>query len=420
MNALLVITPQPAYLEQARSGSSGSDTGAGTEGLRFYVFTCRTSARKKLGPLLQQAVHREGRAGRGAERADHRSGNARRHHRVAADVPAAVDDDRQPQQPAAVATASATSTAAPATSPATAAGARAARATGSASCAPCRWWADKDNNTLLVVATPVEYTVIEAALKKLDVPSRQVMMDVTIAEVTLKDEIDFGVDWLFKGGAPSGRGAGGLLIRSTPVNAGTPGGGGSGHRHRGTTTPRSRWAQGFTYIINNANFPGGIQAVLRLMDTYGNTKVIANPRLVAIATRRRQSSPATGSRSTSRRTPAAAPGQQQLHHHQRRNTLTPACCCRSRPTSTPAGWSRWTCRRKSATRATSTRRGAADQHAVGADHRQRADRADDGSGWPHRRDQAEPEQGPAAAVAKSRTWADCSGIRRSRPIAPSS
>ena len=41
-------------------------------------------------------------------------------------------------------------------------------------------------------------------------------------------------------------------------------------------------AQGFTYIINNANFPGGVQAVLRLLDTYGDTKVIANPHLAAL------------------------------------------------------------------------------------------------------------------------------------------
>jgi general secretion pathway protein D len=141
--------------------------------------------------------------------------------------------------------------------------------------------ADKDNNTLLIVATPLEYTVIEAALKKLDVPARQVMMDVTIAEVTLKDEIDFGIDWLFKGGAPSGRGSGGLVVGkgSVPTNPAVPGTSVTG----GTTTnPVLAIAQGFTYIINNANFPGGVQAVLRLMDTYGNTKVVANPRLAAL------------------------------------------------------------------------------------------------------------------------------------------
>ncbi len=50
----------------------------------------------------------------------------------------------------------------------------------------------------------------------------------------------------------------------------------------GTTNPALSLAQGFVYIINNANFPGGIQAVLRLLDTYGNTKVVANPHLAAL------------------------------------------------------------------------------------------------------------------------------------------
>ena len=65
-------------------------------------------------------------------------------------------------------------------------------------------------------------------------------------------------------------------------------------------------------------------------------------------------------------------------------------------------------------------RRSADQHAFGADDRQRAERADDGDGRPHRRNQAESELGPAAAVAYSRTSADCSAIRRSRTTAPSS
>jgi general secretion pathway protein D len=141
---------------------------------------------------------------------------------------------------------------------------------------------DKDNNTLLIVATQQEYTVIEAAIRKLDVPGRQVMIEVTIAEVRLTDEIQFGIDWLFKGGAPSGRGAGGNLTRAAPFN---PGGSVSSSTSTGGTTTTDgglSLAKGFLYIINNANFPGGIQAVLHLLDTYGNTKVIANPHLGAL------------------------------------------------------------------------------------------------------------------------------------------
>ena len=99
-------------------------------------------------------------------------------------------------------------------------------------------------------------------------------IEVTIASVTLTDELDFGVEWLFKGGAPSGRGAGGLIIRSTPFNPG-------GSQNPNNTGARHR-ARASRYIIQNANFPGGIQAILHLLDTYGDTKVVANPHLAAL------------------------------------------------------------------------------------------------------------------------------------------
>ena len=138
--------------------------------------------------------------------------------------------------------------------------------------------ADKDNNTLLIIATPAEYSVIEAALKKLDVPQRQVIIDVTIAEVTLSDELKFGVEWLFKGGAPSGRGSGGLLTGSIVTQSLYPS---TSALPSATDNPAACLAKGFTYIINNANFPGGIQAALRLLDSFGSTKVVANPHVAA-------------------------------------------------------------------------------------------------------------------------------------------
>src|SRR5258706_2066965 len=133
-----------------------------------------------------------------------------------------------------------------------------------------------DDGNEYAATAAAEYSVIEAALRKLDVPQRQVVMEVTIAEVTLTDDITFGVDWLFKGGAPSGRGSGGNIngIISTPTNPALP--------PTTTTNPAVALAQGFTYILNNANFPGGIQAALRLLDSYGNTKVIANPHVAAL------------------------------------------------------------------------------------------------------------------------------------------
>ncbi len=138
--------------------------------------------------------------------------------------------------------------------------------------------ADKDNNTILTVATPAEYAIIEAALKKLDVPQRQVAIELTIAEITLTDSLQFGVEWLFKGGAPSGRGSGGLFNQTSPFNPAVP----IATAAASTTPLGLALSTGFNYLINNANFPGGVQAALHLLDTYGNTKVISNPHLAAL------------------------------------------------------------------------------------------------------------------------------------------
>ena len=136
---------------------------------------------------------------------------------------------------------------------------------------------DKDNNTILIVATPPEYSIIEAALKKLDVPQRQVVIEATIAEVKLTDSLQFGVEWLFRGGAPSGRGSGGNLTRSTPFNP-QP----QPNAVTVPTTPGLAILQGFYYLINNAAFPGGVQAALHLLDQYGDVKVISNPHLSSL------------------------------------------------------------------------------------------------------------------------------------------
>jgi general secretion pathway protein D len=101
------------------------------------------------------------------------------------------------------------------------------------------------------------------------------VIEVTIAEVKLTDDLQFGVEWLFRGGAPSGRGSGGNVTRSTPFNP-QPG------LLPVPTTPGLALLQGFYYLINNAAFPGGVQAALHLLDQYGDVKVISNPHLASL------------------------------------------------------------------------------------------------------------------------------------------
>jgi general secretion pathway protein D len=55
--------------------------------------------------------------------------------------------------------------------------------------------ADRNNGALLVVATDSEYAVIEAAIRKLDVMPMQVMIEATIAEVTLNNTLQYGTQF---------------------------------------------------------------------------------------------------------------------------------------------------------------------------------------------------------------------------------
>jgi general secretion pathway protein D len=56
------------------------------------------------------------------------------------------------------------------------------------------------NNALLIYATPAEYSVIEGMLHKIDIIPLQVLIEATIAQVELNDQLQYGTQWFFKTG----------------------------------------------------------------------------------------------------------------------------------------------------------------------------------------------------------------------------
>jgi general secretion pathway protein D len=55
--------------------------------------------------------------------------------------------------------------------------------------------ADKTTNSLIIIASPQDYGVIEEVIKKLDIVRAQVYVEALIAEVTLDKVKDLGVEW---------------------------------------------------------------------------------------------------------------------------------------------------------------------------------------------------------------------------------
>lgn len=62
--------------------------------------------------------------------------------------------------------------------------------------------ADETNNALVIMASPQEFAGIEDALRQLDTAPKEVFLEAAIAEVTLTDDLKYGVQYFFQ---PSAR-----------------------------------------------------------------------------------------------------------------------------------------------------------------------------------------------------------------------
>lgn len=60
--------------------------------------------------------------------------------------------------------------------------------------------ADEERNALLISGSPAEYRSVLRALKQLDRRPLEVLIEVTIADVTLTDRLEYGVRWFFQSG----------------------------------------------------------------------------------------------------------------------------------------------------------------------------------------------------------------------------
>jgi general secretion pathway protein D len=83
--------------------------------------------------------------------------------------------------------------------------------------------ADEYNNSLLVLATPYEYERIEKSLIKLDVVATQVLIEASIIEVTLTDDLEYGLEWAFNNNLGGGDTGVGLLDLGGGLGAQVPG-----------------------------------------------------------------------------------------------------------------------------------------------------------------------------------------------------
>jgi general secretion pathway protein D len=130
----------------------------------------------------------------------------------------------------------------------------------SATGAPVTLTSDDSNNAIVVFATAREYAIIEDAINKLDVQPLQVMIEAAITEVTLTDQLQYGVQWAFQAGTGS--------INLNQAQ------GASSNTVTGTAT-----VPGFTYLLN---YGATITATLNALSGITKVEVLSAPKLVVL------------------------------------------------------------------------------------------------------------------------------------------
>jgi len=124
---------------------------------------------------------------------------------------------------------------------------------------PVRIVADEKNNTLVIYAEPRVYRMIEEALQRIDVVPLQVLIEATIAEVTLGNNLQYGLQYFFHAHENQFMFGSG----TTPIVAGTPLAG---------TFP------GFNYILGSTN----ANVVLNLLSAITDVHVVSAPELLVL------------------------------------------------------------------------------------------------------------------------------------------
>ena len=122
--------------------------------------------------------------------------------------------------------------------------------------------ADEVNNALLIYGPRSEYTKIESTLRRLDIRSAQVLIEATLIEVTLKDELAYGLQWAFN---------------DSRRNTGYTGTGVLSTLGGGVLGPALK---GFSYTLSNA--AGDVRAVLNALADKSLVKMLSSPTLMVL------------------------------------------------------------------------------------------------------------------------------------------
>lgn len=115
--------------------------------------------------------------------------------------------------------------------------------------------ADETSNSIVVHARPQQYEIVQDALRRLDILPLQVMIESAVTEVTLNDELRYGVQWFFDKGDSQ------FSLSESSSGA------------------ISQIFPGFSYLVSNG---GSITGVLNALAGVTSINVVSAPKLLVL------------------------------------------------------------------------------------------------------------------------------------------
>ena len=232
LNGLLVITPSRELLEQARLWVDRLDQDSGNISRQLFVYRVQHGKAADIAEVIAQVFGLDSVT---AELPDLAPGL----EPVIISTAPDVDGDYTPAE-----------VTPPAADPPT---------TTASSPRGLRITADEINNALFILATPREYRQVRRALTQLDLVPLQVLIEATIAEITLTDELQHGLEWFFKNSLGSKSGTGTLDIGAAALAPLVP---------------------GFSYAVTDA--AGAVRAVLNTLASDSRLNIVSSPSLMVL------------------------------------------------------------------------------------------------------------------------------------------
>lgn len=228
LNALMVITPQKKYLADVETWITSLDQAENPHGVNMYVYYVQNGKAEKIAELLTQMFEEKRRVASVTKST------------MAAAQPSDISGEG--------------------------AGLRENVRVSKIETGEVSILAYAETNALLISASPTDYLEVEKAVQKLDVLPMQVLIEASIVEVTLGDNLEYGLQWFFTGSVNNYSEIGGLNIPAS--------GDVSGGLNGALDDPVN-----FTYALFDA---AGTRAVLNAIAGDSRLDVLSAPSLMVL------------------------------------------------------------------------------------------------------------------------------------------